>query len=55
MAMYEGDPEVIKHVLAEAPLPARLLMPIIGPRLYAAHAKRVHGTATPPRSHAISR
>ncbi|MFG2048988.1 hemerythrin domain-containing protein [Micromonospora sp. NPDC048935] len=49
LAMYEGDPEVIKAVLAHAPLPARLLMPIIGPRLFAAHARRVHGTATPPR------
>ncbi|MGQ5261593.1 hemerythrin domain-containing protein [Micromonospora sp. ZYX-F-536] len=49
MAMYEGDPEVIKAVLAHAPLPARLLMPVMAPRVYAAHAKRVHGTATPPR------
>ena len=49
MVMYEGDPAVVKAVLAEAPLPARLLMPLLGPRLYAAHAKRVHGTRTPPR------
>jgi hemerythrin-like domain-containing protein len=49
MVMYEGDPEVVRAVLAEAPLPARLLMPLVGPRLYAAHAKRVHGTSTPPR------
>ncbi|RAN99872.1 hypothetical protein GUI43_05901 [Micromonospora noduli] len=49
LAMYEGDPEVVKAVLAHAPLPARLLMPIIAPRLFASHAKRVHGTATPPR------
>ncbi|WP_225854293.1 hemerythrin domain-containing protein [Micromonospora sp. ALFpr18c] len=49
MAMYEGDPAVIKAVLAHAPLPARLLMPVIAPRSYAAHAKRVYGTATPPR------
>ncbi|MBM0278492.1 hemerythrin domain-containing protein [Micromonospora tarensis] len=49
LAMYEGDPEVIKAVLAHAPLPARLLMPIIAPRFFANHARRVHGTATPPR------
>ncbi|MDX3096260.1 hemerythrin domain-containing protein [Streptomyces sp. ME01-24h] len=49
LAMYEGDPEVIKGVLAAAPLPVRLLVPVIGRRKYAAHAKRVHGTATPPR------
>ncbi|WP_433539038.1 hemerythrin domain-containing protein [Micromonospora sp. CA-249363] len=49
MGMYEGDKAVIKAVLAHAPLPARLLMPIVGPRLYRSYAKRVHGTATPPR------
>lgn len=49
MTMYEGDPEVIKGVLAEAPLPVRLIMPIVARRAYAAHAKRVHGTATPQR------
>jgi hypothetical protein len=50
MAMYEGDPEVVQAVLAQAPLIARLLMPVIGPRAYAAHARRLHGTATPTRS-----
>ncbi|GGK80759.1 hypothetical protein Sme01_44830 [Sphaerisporangium melleum] len=50
MAMYEGDPEVIKHVLAGAPLPARLLMPLIAPRAYASYARRLYGTPTPPRS-----
>ncbi|GHH09541.1 hemerythrin domain-containing protein [Streptomyces lanatus] len=49
MAMYEGDRDVLRSVLAEAPLPARLIMPVLAPRLYAAHAKRVHGTSTPPR------
>lgn len=49
LVMYEGDPEVIKEVLSHAPLAARLLMPLIGPRLFASHSRRVHGTATPPR------
>ncbi|WP_055587483.1 hemerythrin domain-containing protein [Peterkaempfera griseoplana] len=49
MAMYEGDPEVVKAVLATVPLPVRLLVPALGRRRYAAHAKRIHGTATPPR------
>jgi hypothetical protein len=49
MAMYEGDPATVKSVLAGAPLAGRLLMPVIGPRVYAKHAKRVHGTPTPPR------
>ncbi|MEU6347097.1 hemerythrin domain-containing protein [Streptomyces sp. NPDC046977] len=49
MAMYEGDPDVVREVLSHAPLVARLIMPIMAPRLYASHAKRVYGTATPPR------
>ncbi|WP_203979722.1 hemerythrin domain-containing protein [Planotetraspora silvatica] len=50
MAMYEGDPEVIKEVLRFAPFMARLTMPFVGPRVYASYAKRLYGTATPPRS-----
>jgi len=45
--MYETDPVVIKTVLNHMPLPARLLLPRIAPRMYASHALRVHGTATP--------
>ncbi len=50
LVMYEADPDVVKSVLKEAPLPARVLVPRIAPRMFAAHAKRVHGTATPPRA-----
>ncbi|MFE0632168.1 hemerythrin domain-containing protein [Streptomyces sp. NPDC058864] len=50
MAMYEGDPEVVKAVLAEAPPVARLLVPVIARRRFARHAARVHGTPTPPRA-----
>ncbi len=49
MVMYEGDPGVVRRVLMEVPGPLRLLMPVIARRLYTGHAKRVHGTATPPR------
>ena len=49
MAMYEGDPEVVKAVLSHAPLMARLIMPIMAPRIYASQARRVYGTPTPPR------
>ncbi|WP_329128920.1 hemerythrin domain-containing protein [Streptomyces sp. NBC_01476] len=49
MAMYEADPELIKDLLAQAPPPARLIMPLLGPRLYASRAQRVYGTRTPPR------
>lgn len=48
MVMYEADPEVIRSVLADAPLPVRLLVPRIAPRMFARHSLRVHGTATPP-------
>ncbi|MEV1244846.1 hemerythrin domain-containing protein [Nonomuraea sp. NPDC050022] len=50
MAMYEGDPDVVKEVLSHAPLVARLIMPLVAPRLYARHANRLYGTATPPRA-----
>ncbi|MEV8403814.1 hemerythrin domain-containing protein [Streptomyces niveus] len=49
MMMYEGDPDVIKEILSHAPLVARLIMPIVAPRIYASQAKRVYGTPTPPR------
>ena len=49
MAMYEGDHDVMKEVLTHAPLPARLILPGLAPRLYASHAKKVYGTRTPPR------
>ncbi|MEV6397156.1 hemerythrin domain-containing protein [Streptomyces sp. NPDC051907] len=49
MVMYEGDPEVIRAVLSNAPFVPRFVMPRLGPRLYASHAKRLYGTATPPR------
>ncbi|SNS67744.1 Hemerythrin-like domain-containing protein [Actinacidiphila glaucinigra] len=49
MVMYEGDPATIKAVLSHAPLVPRLIMPLLAPRLYASHAKRVYGTPTPPR------
>ncbi|MDX2645698.1 hemerythrin domain-containing protein [Streptomyces sp. PA03-1a] len=49
MAMYEGDPETIKAVLATAPLPLRLIVPVLGRRRYASHARQVHGTVRPAR------
>jgi iron-sulfur cluster repair protein YtfE (RIC family) len=47
MLMYQGDPEVIGSMLAHAPAPARLVLPVLGPRAYARYARRVHLTATP--------
>ncbi|HEY4797004.1 MAG TPA: hypothetical protein VII18_23400 [Mycobacterium sp.] len=48
MLMYEGDPAVMRRTLSNVPQPARLLMPIIAPRAFSRHARRVYGTATPP-------
>ncbi len=50
LVMYETDPDVIKDVLEDAPLPVRLLIPHIAPRVFASHSRRVHGTPTPPRA-----
>lgn len=49
MIMYEGDPATIRSLLVRAPLAARLVIPILGPRLYAKHARQVYGTSTPPK------
>ncbi|QIG41838.1 hemerythrin domain-containing protein [Nocardioides anomalus] len=47
MFAYEGDPEVLRLMLASAPPPVRFLVPRIAPRVYARRARRVHGTPTP--------
>jgi hemerythrin-like domain-containing protein len=49
MLMYEGDPAVMRRTLANLPQPARLLMPIIAPRAFGRRARRIYGTATPPK------
>lgn len=47
MFAYEGDPEVLRHMLSAAPAVPRLLVPRIAPRVYARRAVQVHGTACP--------
>jgi len=47
MVMYRADAEVIRGMLAHAPLLPRLLMPRLAPRAYARYARRLHGTTTP--------
>ncbi len=49
MLMYEGDPAVMRRTLSNVPQPARLLIPIIAPRAFSRHARRVYGTVTPPK------
>jgi iron-sulfur cluster repair protein YtfE (RIC family) len=46
MMMVEGDPEVLRSMLAEAPPPVRALMPRLGPAVYARHARRLYGAAS---------
>jgi hemerythrin-like domain-containing protein len=45
MVMAEGDPEVVREMLTAAPLPARLLMPLVGPGLLRRYERRVYGAA----------
>lgn len=47
MLAHDGDPAVVELMLAEAPLPVRLLVPRLGRRAFRRHALKVHGTATP--------
>ncbi|MEV4757840.1 hemerythrin domain-containing protein [Micromonospora sp. NPDC049559] len=49
MVMYESDAEATKAILADAPLFARVVMPLMARRRYTSHAKRIYGTSTPPR------
>lgn len=47
MFAYEGDPEVLAGMLAQAPALPRFLVPRIAPRVYARRALQVHGTTRP--------
>lgn len=47
MYQYEGAPEAIASMLAEAPAPVRFLVPKLSRRAFRKHSKRVHGTPTP--------
>lgn len=47
MLQHEGDPEVLASMLADAPWPARVLVPRLARRAYRRHALAVHGTPTP--------
>lgn len=47
MLMYEGDPAVLRTMLAPAPVLPRTIVPRIAPRAWARYARRVHGTARP--------
>jgi iron-sulfur cluster repair protein YtfE (RIC family) len=41
-----AEPEVVTLMLSTAPLVPRLLMPLLGPKAYARHARKVYGAAS---------
>jgi hypothetical protein len=43
MLAARAEPEVVKLMLSTAPLVPRLIMPLLGPRAYASHVRRVYG------------
>jgi hemerythrin-like domain-containing protein len=47
MFMYDGDPDVVRHMLSSAPPLVRALLPRIAPRAYARYCRRLHGTRNP--------
>lgn len=47
MLQYEGDPEVVAEILAEAPRLVRLIVPRLARRAFRRHALTIHGTVTP--------
>ncbi|MFF4346213.1 hemerythrin domain-containing protein [Streptomyces sp. NPDC001530] len=38
-----ADPDVVKLMLSTAPLVPRMIMPVVGPKAYVRHARRVYG------------
>jgi hemerythrin-like domain-containing protein len=47
MLAYDGDPEVMREMLAAVPAPMRGTVLKMGRRAYGKHAQRVYGTPTP--------
>jgi hemerythrin-like domain-containing protein len=50
MLMYEGDPETIEQVIATMSADTGPVIRQLAAPAFTAHSRRVHGTATPPRS-----
>jgi hemerythrin-like domain-containing protein len=40
-----AEPSVVRLILASAPLVPRIIMPILGPRAFASHARKVYGAS----------
>lgn len=47
MFLRDGDPEVVRSMLAEAPAVARMVLPHLAPVVHARRCRRVHGTPRP--------
>jgi hemerythrin-like domain-containing protein len=50
MMMYEGEADLIEGAVASMPPEVQPVIRDMGSRAYAAHAKLIYGTPTPPRS-----
>ncbi|RKR89640.1 hemerythrin-like domain-containing protein [Micromonospora pisi] len=49
MALYEAEPEHVQVLKEAVPTPVWFVFSRLGPRAYANHSRRIHGTATPAR------
>lgn len=47
MFAHDGDPDVVREMLADAPPPVRAVLLLLARRAFRRHARVVHGTATP--------
>jgi hemerythrin-like domain-containing protein len=47
MFAHDGDPAVVRAMLADAPPPVRVVLLLLARRAFRRHALAVHGTATP--------
>lgn len=45
--LYQGDPDVLRAMLSEAPFVLRVVLPPFARRAFARRARQVYGTATP--------
>jgi hypothetical protein len=50
MVIYEADPAVTEKIIAEMPPEVRPAFPQAANEAYAAYARQLHGTPTPPGS-----
>jgi hemerythrin-like domain-containing protein len=55
MLAYDGDPDVMRHMLGAVPAPMRTVVLNAGRRAYANHAARVYGTPTPTVTSSVAR